>query len=112
MLFLLLIVFQEAFHQPFGECLTIGIHHQPTLIERILDITQLHKDGSGSGYGKVRISYAHLLCRKSPGWVDVYRTLTQTYFSYYSPIVCFLPFYSNNRKRHPFVFPYYGYQYE
>ena len=52
MLFLLLIVFQEAFHQPFGECLTIGIHHQPTLIERILDITQLHKDGSGSGMGK------------------------------------------------------------
>ena len=50
--FLLLIVFQEAFHQPFGECLTIGIHHQPTLIERILDITQLHKDGSGSGMGK------------------------------------------------------------
>lgn len=52
MLFLLLVVFQEAFHQPFGECLTIGIHHQPTLIERILDITQLHKDGSGSGMGK------------------------------------------------------------
>ena len=51
MLFLLLVVFQEAFHQPFGECLTIGIHHQPTLIERIMDITQLHKDGSGSGMG-------------------------------------------------------------
>ena len=51
-LFLSLIISQKAFHQPFGECLTIGIHHQPTLIERILDITQLHKDGSGSGMGK------------------------------------------------------------
>ncbi len=43
MLFLLLVIFQEAFHQPFCECLTIGIYHQPTLIERILDIAQLHK---------------------------------------------------------------------
>ena len=40
MLFLLLVIFQEAFHQPFCECLTIGIYHQPTLIERILDIAE------------------------------------------------------------------------
>ena len=46
MLFLLLVIFQEAFHQPFCECLTIGVYHQPTLIERILDIAQLHKNGS------------------------------------------------------------------
>ena len=63
-------------------------------------------------YGKVRISYARLLCRKSLGWVDAYHILTQTYLSYYSPIVCCLLFYSNNRKRHPFVFPYYGCRYE
>lgn len=47
MLFLLLVIFQEAFHQPFCECLTIGIYHQPTLIERILDIAQLHKTEAG-----------------------------------------------------------------
>ncbi len=61
-------------------------------------------------YGKVRISYARLPCRKSLGWVGACHTLTQTYLSCDSPIVCFLPFYSNNRKRHPFVFLYYDYR--
>ena len=42
----------ESLPSTICECLTIGVHHQPTLIERILDIAQLHKNGSGSGMGK------------------------------------------------------------
>ena len=42
------------------------IYHQPTLIRRILDIAQLHKNGSGSGMGKLYISCARSLCRKNP----------------------------------------------
>jgi len=47
-LFFLLVIFQKTFHQPFSQCLPIGIYHQPALVEGVLYITQFHKNGSGS----------------------------------------------------------------
>ena len=59
-LFLSLIISQKAFHQPFGKCLAIGIHHQSPLVKCILDIAQLYENRSRRSMRKhVQIASAH-----------------------------------------------------
>lgn len=45
-LFALLIISDETFHHPLRQCLTIGTHNKPALVESILNITQLYKHSS------------------------------------------------------------------
>lgn len=44
-----LIIRNEPLHHPLGQCLTIGADHETALVESILYIAQLHKNGSRCG---------------------------------------------------------------
>ena len=44
-----LIIRNDPLHHPLGQCLTIGADHETALVESILYIAQLHKNGSRCG---------------------------------------------------------------